>query len=109
MTRPPSAPGSPTRPARRRSPMAHIQDRWHKTARHHTATCADRRGCDCPTERVKTSLYGKGDRYRLRYIGPDGKEKSESFPDKQKRLAEARLIEIEADKMRGTYIDPAAG
>src|SRR5206468_8623893 len=35
--------------------------------------------------------------------------KSESFPDKQKRRAEARLIEVESDKKRGTYIDPKAG
>lgn len=79
--------------------MAHIQDRWYKTIHHP----------DGGTERVRTALYGKGDRYRLRCIDPEGKEKSESFPDKQKRLADARLVEIESDKMRGMYIDPAAG
>src|SRR5436305_5965502 len=79
--------------------MAHIQDRWYKTVKRPDGT----------TERVKTTLYGKGDRYKLRYIGPDGREKAESFPDKQKRRAEARLVEVESDKQRGTYIDPAAG
>ncbi len=79
--------------------MAHIQDRWYKTIRHSDGT----------TERVKTSLYGKGERYRLRYIGPDGKERSESFPDKQKRRAEDRLVEVESDKRRGAFVDPAAG
>jgi integrase len=79
--------------------MAHIQDRWYKTIRHP----------DGSTERVKTELFGTGDRYRLRYIGPDGREKSESFPDRQKRRAEDRLVEVESNKRRGTYVDPAAG
>lgn len=79
--------------------MAHIQDRWYRTVRHP----------DGNTQRIKTDLHGKGDRYRLRYTGPDGREKSESFPDKQKRRAEARLVEVESDKRRGTYIDPADG
>jgi integrase len=79
--------------------MAHIQDRWYKTVKLP----------DGKTQRVKTALYGKGMRYKLRYDGPDGREVSESFPDKQKRRAEARLIEVESDKQRGTYIDPKAG
>ena len=79
--------------------MAHIQDRWFKTVRHP----------DGITERVRTELHGKGERYRLRYIGPDGREKSESFPDRQKKRAEDRLVEIESDKLRGSYVDPAAG
>ncbi|MGI5369913.1 hypothetical protein [Streptomyces iakyrus] len=36
-------------------------------------------------------------RYRARYVGPDGTEKSKSFPDKQRRLADAWLINIEAE------------
>lgn len=79
--------------------MAHIQDRWYKTVRHPDGT----------TERVKTILFGKGDRYRLRYLDPNGREKSESFPDRQKKRAEDRLVEIESDKRRGTYVDPAGG
>jgi len=79
--------------------VAHIQDRWYKTVRHPGGQ----------TERVKTELHGKGDRYRLRYIGPDGREKSESFPDKQKRRADAQLIEVQSDMKRGTYVDPDAG
>jgi integrase len=49
------------------------------------------------------------DPYRARYIGPDGTEKSRSFPDKQKRLAEAWLTQIAADMTRGQYVDPSAG
>ncbi|MFC7864758.1 tyrosine-type recombinase/integrase [Streptomyces murinus] len=47
-------------------------------------------------------------RYRARYVGPDGTEKSKSFPDRQKRLAEQWLAHIEADMARGQYIDPRA-
>ncbi|WP_328396670.1 site-specific integrase [Streptomyces sp. NBC_00390] len=77
----------------------HIQDRWYKTE---TDT-------DGKTVRVKTDRHGTGMRYRARYIGPDGTEKSKSFPDGQKRLAEKWLSGIEADMTRGQYIDPRAG
>lgn len=79
--------------------MAHIQDRWYKTVELPNGK----------TQRVKTALYGKGLRYKLRYIGPDGRERSESFPDRQKEQAKARLIEIESDKRQGSYVDPVAG
>ena len=79
--------------------VAHIEDRWWKTVRHP----------DGSTERVKTSLFGKGMRYRVRYDGPDGRERKKSFPDRQKRAAEDFLIDVESDKRRGTYIDPSAG
>jgi hypothetical protein len=42
-------------------------------------------------------------------VGPDGTEKSQSFPDRQKRREEAWLSNIEADMTRGDYIDPTAG
>ncbi|MEU9846105.1 site-specific integrase [Streptomyces sp. NPDC047985] len=77
----------------------HIQDRWYKTET----------GPDSKPRRVKTDRYGTGKRYRARYIGPDGTEKSKSFPDKQKRLAEQWLNETAADMARGQYVDPRAG
>lgn len=75
----------------------HIQDRWWKVV-----------STDGKPIRVKSDRYGTGMRYRARYIGPDGTEKSKSFPDKQKRLAEEWLTHIEADMSRGQYVDPAA-
>ncbi|MFJ1644952.1 tyrosine-type recombinase/integrase [Streptomyces sp. NPDC088258] len=75
----------------------HIQDRWFKTET-----------SNGKTTRVKTDRHGTGMRYRARYIGPDGTEKSKSFPDRQKRLAEQWLNHIEADMSRGQYIDPRA-
>ncbi|MER5358823.1 site-specific integrase [Streptomyces sp. NPDC002785] len=76
----------------------HIQDRWYKAEI----------GADGKTRRIKSDRYGLGLRYRARYIGPDGTEKSKSFPDKQKRLADVWLTNIEADMARGQYIDPRA-
>ncbi|MFF4355874.1 tyrosine-type recombinase/integrase [Streptomyces sp. NPDC001604] len=76
----------------------HIQDRWYKTET----------GPDGKTRKVKTEPHGTGLRYRARYVAPDGTEKSKGFPDKQKRLADAWLTNIEADMARGQYIDPRA-
>ncbi|MGG7571213.1 tyrosine-type recombinase/integrase [Streptomyces sirii] len=76
----------------------HIQDRWYKTEI----------GSDGKARKVKSDRYGSGLRYRARYVGPDGTEKSKSFPDRQKRLAEKWLANIEADMTRGQYIDPRA-
>ncbi|MBQ0884499.1 site-specific integrase [Streptomyces sp. RM72] len=77
----------------------HIQDRWYKVET----------GPDGKPVKVKTDRHGTGLRYRARYIGPDGTEKSKSFPDKQKRKAETWLANIEADMSRGDYIAPEAG
>ncbi|WP_307867870.1 phage integrase central domain-containing protein [Umezawaea beigongshangensis] len=59
--------------------------------------------------RVKTSLYGTGLRYKVRYLDPDGKECSKSFPDRQKKRADDFLLEVESDKRKGKYVDPNAG
>ncbi|MEU6417612.1 tyrosine-type recombinase/integrase [Streptomyces spiralis] len=77
----------------------HIQDRWYKAEP----------GRNGKVVKVKTDRYGVGLRYRARYVGPDGTEKSKSFPDRQKRLAEQWLSQVEADMARGQYIDPQAG
>ncbi|MGW0875833.1 tyrosine-type recombinase/integrase [Streptomyces sp. NPDC002740] len=76
----------------------HIQDRWYKSEV----------GPDGKARRVKSERYGSGARYRARYVGPDGTEKSKSFPDRQKRLADQWLAHTEADMARGQYIDPRA-
>ncbi|MGY4913696.1 tyrosine-type recombinase/integrase [Streptomyces sp. 900116325] len=77
----------------------HIQDRWYKIEP----------GRDGKPVKVKTDRHGVGMRYRARYVGPDGTEKSKSFADKQKRRAETWLANIEADMSRGDYIAPGAG
>lgn len=77
----------------------HIQDRWYKTLD----------GPDGKPVKVKTDRHGTGLRYRARYIGPDGTEKSKSFPDRKKREADQWLAQVEADLSRGQYVDPQAG
>ncbi|MEU5412541.1 tyrosine-type recombinase/integrase [Streptomyces clavifer] len=74
----------------------HVQDRWYKT----------QPGPGGGPVRVKTDRYGIGLRYRARYVGPDGAEKSQSFPDKQKRKAEAWLSKTATDMNSGQYVDP---
>ncbi|MEU6677691.1 tyrosine-type recombinase/integrase [Streptomyces sp. NPDC046925] len=76
----------------------HIQDRWFKTEK----------DAEDKTRRVKTERHGIGMRYRARYVGPDGTEKSKSFRDGQKRLAEKWLSNTEADMGSGQYVDPRA-
>ncbi|MFK0142082.1 tyrosine-type recombinase/integrase [Streptomyces murinus] len=77
----------------------YVQDRWFK----------EEKTPDGKTVRVKTDRHGIGMRYRARYFGPDGSEKSESFPDRQKGRADKWLTRIEADMDAGSYVDPKAG
>ena len=54
--------------------MGHVQDRWYKKV------------VDPDTKnvsRVKTTLHGKGMRYKVRYLDPDGRELSKMYPDRQ--------------------------
>ncbi|MFG2048760.1 tyrosine-type recombinase/integrase [Micromonospora sp. NPDC048935] len=79
--------------------MAHIVDRWYKTVT----------GPDGKSRQEPKPECGQGMRYRVRYLAPDGKEKSQSFPDKKKRDAQAFLANVQADILKGTYVDPDAG
>src|SRR5438874_358787 len=80
--------------------MGHIEDRWWNTEREPETG---------RQTKVKTERYGRGSRYRVRYLDPEGRERNRSFGDRQKKLAEDFLIKVEGDKRQGTYIDPAAG
>src|SRR5688572_7905945 len=56
--------------------MGHVQDRWYKKV------------VDATTGKVRrerTPLFGKGDRYKVRYVDHSGRERSKSFPDRQKK------------------------
>jgi integrase len=77
--------------------MAHIQDRWYRKAVDPGSG---------KITREKTTLHGKGDRYKARYVDPDGTERSKTFPDRQKKQAEDFLIAVENDKREGRYLDP---
>jgi integrase len=81
--------------------MGHVQDRWYKEV------------SDLQTPgkaiRVPTAIHGKGLRYKVRYIDPDGKERSKSYPDKKLKDARAFLAKVETEKLTGDYINPEAG
>jgi integrase len=80
--------------------MGHIQDRWYKTI-NDPATGK--------VTRAKTGLWGTGLRYKVRYLDPDGNEKSKMYPDKCKKQADDFLLEVESSKREGKYVDPRAG
>ncbi|QIS09281.1 tyrosine-type recombinase/integrase [Nocardia arthritidis] len=86
--------------------MAHIDDRWWRPKRDEDGkVIVNGRG---KPVMEKTELYGRGLRYRVRYIDPDGVERSKSFGDREKKKADNFLIEVESDKREGKYVDPRA-
>lgn len=80
--------------------MGHIEDRWWRDEWDPTTGKAVRH---------KTERYGRGNRYRVRFLDPEGRERSRSFPDRKKRAADEFLVSMESDKSHGSYIDPKAG
>lgn len=88
--------------------MGHIQDRWYRP-KSDPATGEVLLNARGKPALEKTERYGIGNRYRVRYLDPEGNEKSKTFPDRQKKRAEDFLIEVESDKREGKYIDPRAG
>lgn len=86
--------------------MAHVEDRWYRKARDENAKILrDEDGK--PILEKDPQRYGKGARWRLRYVGPDGRERNESFG--KKSAADRRKVQVEADLQRGTWINPDAG
>jgi integrase len=81
--------------------VGHIQDRWFNEVPDSNDPGK--------TFRVPTPLNGTGLRYKVRYVDPNGKERSKSFPDKKLGLARDFLSKVEADKITGDYLDPDAG
>jgi integrase len=73
--------------------MGHVQDLWYSPGED---------GKDRPTGR-----HGHGKRWKARYRDPEGTGRSRSFT--RKTDAENFLTTIEADILRGTYLDPDAG
>ncbi len=72
--------------------MAHVEDRWYKSV---------------DGNPVRAPRYGSGRRWRVRYLDPDGRERNKSFD--KKADAERFRTQVEADVLRGTYMDPDAG
>lgn len=72
--------------------MAHVEDRWYRVVE---------------GKKVQTERHGKGRRWRARWLEPDGHERSRSFD--RRADADRHIKAVEGDKLRGTYVSPAAG
>ena len=72
------------------SPTAFLEDRWH----------------DARTG-ARTARYGSGRQWRVRYADPDGRERSKSFARKTDATRFRSMVE--AELLRGTYLDPDGG
>jgi integrase len=55
----------------------------------------------------RTARHGKGKRYRVHYTDPAGSQRGRSFT--RRIEADAFRATVEADLLRGTWIDPSAG
>lgn len=64
-----------------------------------------RRGAD--GGRVRSARHGRGKRWRVRYVDPDGQARQRLF--ERKPDAERFDANVRADVSRGQYVDPAAG
>jgi integrase len=67
----------------------HIEDRWYKTVN---------------GRKVKTSRYGTGLRWRVRWIDPGGRERARSFRTRDE--ADRYLTEIRHEIQTGAYVPP---
>jgi len=79
--------------------MSHVDDRWYRKVTAPDGTVASERA----------GRHGKGMRYRARYLDPEGRERSRSFPDGRKKEAAAWASDAEAEVRKGTWADPDAG
>jgi integrase len=79
----------------RRNRRAGVEDRWTKTIR-------DEHG---NTRTKQSASYGKGSRWRARYVDSNGKEHAKGFG--RKTDAQAWLDKQVSDQVTGTWSDPA--
>ncbi|WP_370965225.1 tyrosine-type recombinase/integrase [Amycolatopsis sp. cg9] len=85
----------------------HVQDRWWRQKK--DAEGKPVFNAKGHPVREKTELFGKGDRYKVRYYDPEGNERSKSFPDKQLTKAKTFLTKMQHDVLAGEYISAESG
>lgn len=81
----------------KRNRRAGVEDRWAKRVR----------GPDGTTRTEQSANYGKGSRWRARYVDDEGREHAKGFT--RKVDAQNWLNEITAAHVTGSYIAPEAG
>ncbi|MCW2753745.1 MAG: integrase [Marmoricola sp.] len=74
--------------------MASINDRWH---------VSDRKS----GQKVRSSRYGRGKRWQVRYRDPSGESRNRSFD--RKVDADRFMVEVSNRLIRGDYVDRRAG
>jgi hypothetical protein len=74
--------------------VSHVEDRWH----------VESTGPEGKRSKSRTTRYGTGLRWRVRYLTPDGRERNRSFRTREE--AEAFRDNTSSDLRKGTYIDP---
>lgn len=79
----------------KRNRRAGVEDRWHRTTR-------DDQG---NTQTVESANYGKGSRWRARYVDDGGREHAKGFG--RKVDAQKWLDKQVSDQVTGTWTDPA--
>ncbi|WP_304450862.1 site-specific integrase [Nocardiopsis sp. YSL2] len=77
--------------------MARVRDLWMRKVKHP----------DGSVTKEKTTRYGKGKRYLAVWLDPSGDEATQAF--QRKIDAENHASVMEADRLRGAYVDPRAG
>jgi integrase len=79
----------------RRNRRSGVEDRWTKTVRN----------VDGNARTVNSAVYGKGMRWRARYVGPDGREYSKRFG---RKVDAQSWLDSETTKVgTATWVDPA--
>lgn len=81
----------------KRNRRAGVEDRWTKTVR----------DLDGTARAEHSAVYGKGKRWRARYVDIDGREVAKGFG--RKVDAQKWLDEVTSSIVTGTYIAPGAG
>lgn len=71
--------------------MASVNDLWYQTDKY-------------TGQKVRTSRYGRGKRWRVTWYDPTGAARSESFD--RKTNADRRKRKVESDQLRSEYVDP---
>lgn len=73
----------------RRNPRLGVEDRWHRA------------------DKTRSASYGKGKRWRARWVEPSGAEKAKAFD--RKTDAEQYLQNVTASMVSGQYVAPEGG
>lgn len=86
--------------ATRRNPRSGVEDRWYPTV-----TVVDPVTGEKTRKKTKSPRYGKGKRWRARYVDPNGVERARSFDTK---AAAQRFLDgdVTTKVVTGTWVDP---